>query len=153
MHIIADFHINSKHSRATSRDMDLKHIPAWAKYKGIDLLGTGDFTHSIWLGQIKKELEEDSDFLTSKDSIGPKFILAGEISSVYTQGGKTRKVHTIVFVPDIKTATKINEKLTGIGNLYSDGRPIIVLSAKDPAKIILNINPKSLIIPAHARTP
>lgn len=158
MRIIADFHIHSKYSRATSKNMDLAHISKWAKYKGIDLIGTGDFTHPLWLGQIKQELTEDgSGFLMTKNSppagSGPKFILTGEISSIYTQGGKVRKVHTIIFVPDIKTAQKINEKLTGIGNLYSDGRPIIGLSAKDLAKLVLDINPSSMIIPAHAWTP
>lgn len=133
MRVIADFHLHSKYSRATSRDMDLPHIFKWAKLKGIDLIGTGDFTHPLWLGQIKQELKEDgSGFLTAKNPApgagsGPKFILTGEVSSIYTQAGKVRKVHTIIFIPDIKTASKINEKLTGIGNLYSDGRPIIGL--------------------------
>ncbi len=134
--------------------MDLEHISKWAKLKGIDLIGTGDFTHPLWLGQIKQELAEDgSGLLKHRDDDKLRFILTGEISSIYTQGGKVRKVHTIIFVPDIKTGQKINEKLTGIGNLYSDGRPIIGLSAKDLAKVILNINPNSLIIPAHAWTP
>ncbi len=158
MRIIADFHIHSKYSRATSRDMDIPHITQWAKYKGIDVIGTGDFTHPLWLGQIKQELKEDgSGFLISKNSSltdqCPKFILTGEISSIYTQDGKVRKIHTIIFVPDIKTAQKINDKLTGIGNLYSDGRPIIGLGAKDLAQLVLEINPDSLIIPAHAWTP
>ena len=166
MRIIADFHIHSKYSRATSKNMDLPHISQWAKNKGIDLIGTGDFTHPLWLGQIKQELiENGSGLLSGKNTIepyqhhlggdtnGPRFILTGEVSSIYTQGGKVRKVHTIIFVPDIKTAAKINNRLTGIGNLYSDGRPILGLSAKDLAKIILNINPQSLIVPAHAWTP
>lgn len=154
MRIIADFHIHSKYSRATSKEMVLPEISKWAKLKGIDLVGTGDFTHPLWLGHIKQELKEDgSGLLSTKDGKDPKFILTGEVSSIYTQAGKVRKVHTIIFVRDIKTASKINEKLTGIGNLYSDGRPIIGLSAKDLAKIILDINPNSLIIPAHAWTP
>ena len=154
MRLIADFHIHSKYSRATSREMDIPHITQWAKLKGIDLVGTGDFTHPLWLGQIKQELIEDgSGLLSIKNGLGPKFVLTGEVSSIYTQGGKVRKIHTIIFVPDVATAVKINEKLTGIGNLYSDGRPILGLSAKDLAKLILNINPDSLIIPAHAWTP
>jgi len=154
MRYIADFHLHSKYSRATSKDMDLAHIAQATKLKGIDLVGTGDFTHPLWLGEIKKELVEDGSGLLSKeDKTGPKFILSGEVSSIYTQGGKVRKIHTIIFVPDIKTAQKINERLTGIGNLYSDGRPIIGLSAKDLAKLILDIDENSLIIPAHAWTP
>ena len=156
MRYIADFHLHSKFSRATSRDMDLAHIGKSAQIKGIDIVGTGDFTHPLWLAEIKKSLEEDgSGLLTSKNppAGGLKFIITGEISSIYTQGGKVRKIHTIIFVPDIKTANTINEKLIGMGNLYSDGRPILGLSAKDLAKLILTINPKSLIIPAHAWTP
>ncbi|OGD56512.1 DNA helicase UvrD [Candidatus Berkelbacteria bacterium RBG_13_40_8] len=154
MRIIADFHIHSKYSRATSRDMDLPHITEWAKYKGIDIIGTGDFTHPLWLAGIKKELTEDgSGLLHRADDKSLKFILTGEISNIYTQGGKVRKVHTIVFVPDIQTAQTINDRLTRVGNLYSDGRPILGLSAKDLAQIILDINPKSLIVPAHVWTP
>ncbi len=154
MRIIADFHIHSKYSRATSKDMDLPTIGQWAKYKGIDIIGTGDFTHPLWLAGIKKELQEDgSGLLTLEGDKDLKFILTGEVSSIYTQGGKVRKVHTIVFTPNIQAAQKINDRLTRIGNLYSDGRPILGLSAKDLAKIILDINPKSLIIPAHAWTP
>ena len=154
MRKIADFHLHSKYSRATSKDMDLAHIAQWAKYKGIDIIGTGDFTHPLWLAGIKKELKEDgSGLLTREGDIDLKFILTGEVSSIYTQGGKVHKVHTIVFTPNIQTAQKINDRLTRIGNLYSDGRPILGLSAKDLAKIILDINPKSLIIPAHAWTP
>src|SRR4030042_3214454 len=140
MRIIADFHIHSKYSRATSRDMDLPHITEWAKYKGIDIIGTGDFTHPLWLAGIKKELTEDgSGLLHRADDKSLKFILTGEISNIYTQGGKVRKVHTIVFVPDIQTAQTINDRLTRVGNLYSDGRPILGLSAKDLAQIILDI--------------
>lgn len=154
MRIIADFHIHSKYSRATSKDMIIEKIAQWAKLKGINLIGTGDFSHPLWLGEIKKQLEEDgSGLLSFKSNKNLKFILTGEISSIYTQGGKVRKVHTIIFVPDIKTAQKINDRLTGIGNLYSDGRPIIGFPAKDLAKLVLDINPDSMIIPAHAWTP
>ncbi|HLB95725.1 MAG TPA: endonuclease Q family protein [Patescibacteria group bacterium] len=155
MRIIADFHLHSKYSRATSRDMDIAHISEWAKHKGIDIIGTGDFTHPFWLGEIKNNLGEDgSGLLKLKNgNKNLKFILTTELSSIYTQGGKVRKVHTIIFVPDIRTVETINDKLTGIGNLYSDGRPILGLSAKDLAKIILDINPDCLIVPAHAWTP
>jgi len=155
MRIIADFHLHSKYSRATSREMDIAHITEWAKYKGIDLIGTGDFTHPFWLAEIKNNLSEDGSGLLKLKN-GDKnlsFILTTELSSIYTQAGKVRKVHTIIFAPDLKTVEKINDKLTGIGNLYSDGRPILGLSAKDLAKIILDINPKCLIVPAHAWTP
>lgn len=155
MRLIADFHLHSKYSRATSRDMDISHIIEWAKYKGIGLIGTGDFTHPFWLAEIKNHLLEDgSGFLKLKNnSSDMRFVLTTEISSIYTQGGKVRKVHTIIFVPDIRTVEKINDKLTGIGNLYADGRPILGVSVKDLAKIILDINSSALIVPAHAWTP
>lgn len=155
MRVIADFHLHSKYSRATSRDMDIPHITEWAKYKGIDVIGTGDFTHPFWLAEIKNTLCEDGSGLlklkNSQDDL--RFILTTELSSIYTQGGKVRKVHTLIFAPDLKTVGLINDKLTGIGNLYSDGRPILGLAAKDLAKIVLDINPDCLVIPAHAWTP
>lgn len=153
MRIIADFHIHSKHSRATSRDMDVAHLSEWAKRKGIDVLGTGDFTHLLWLAEIKKNLVEDgSGLLKSKDS-HLRWILTSEISCIYSQGGKVRKIHLVVLAPDIATVEKINLRLTGIGNLYSDGRPILGISAQGLARIIWDVNPGCLIIPAHAWTP
>jgi uncharacterized protein (TIGR00375 family) len=134
--------------------MDLPHISQWAKNKGIDLIGTGDFTHPLWLSQITQELKEDgSGLLKSKRYPEINFIISGEISTIYTQGGKGRRVHTIIMVPDILTAKKIISRFTNIGHLYSDGRPILGISAKELAKIILDINPKCLIVPAHAWTP
>lgn len=154
MRIIADFHLHSKYSRATSRDMDIPHIVQWAKYKGIDLIGTGDFTHPFWQAEIKSKLKEDgSGILKTKDSSKTNFILTTELSSIYTQDAKVRKVHTLIFVPDLETVKAITDKLTGIGNLYSDGRPILGLSAKELLKIVLDINPEALVIPAHAWTP
>lgn len=156
MRIIADFHIHSKYSRATSREMDIDHIAEWASLKGIDLIGTGDFTHPFWFGELKSKLSEDgSGLMQLKDPIGknPHFILTAEISCIYTQGGKTRKIHTIVFAPDFKTVAELNDRLVSIGNISSDGRPILGISAKDLADLILNINDECLIVPAHAWTP
>ncbi len=156
MRIIADFHIHSKYSRATSRDMDIDHIATYAKYKGIDLVGTGDFTHPFWFSNLKEKLMEDgSGILKLKNSRAedPKFILTAEISNMYNQGSKGRRVHTILVAPDFATVAKIIDRLTNLGKLYSDGRPILGISAKDLAKIILEINPQCLIIPAHAWTP
>jgi len=157
MRIIADFHIHSKYSRATSREMDIDHIVKWANYKGLNLVGTGDFTHPFWFGELKSKLKEDgSGLLKLKDSIGkndPRFILTAEISCIYTQGGKTRKIHTIIFAPDFKTVAELNDRLVSIGNISSDGRPILGISAKDLANLILNINDRCFIVPAHAWTP
>ncbi len=154
MRIIADFHLHSKYSRATSKDLNINHIAQWATRKGLDIVGTGDFTHPLWLSEIKRELKEDgSDLLQQKNYPKVRFIISAEISSIYSQGGRVYKIHTLVLVPDIATAQKIREKLSAIGNLYSDGRPILGLSAEDLAKIILDIEPKSMVIPAHIWTP
>ena len=134
--------------------MEIDRIFKWAKIKGVDIVGTGDFTHPFWFSKIKEKLIPDSNgLLNIKDKPEIKFILTAEISSIYSEKGLTRKIHTMVFVPTLEAAQAINERLTGIGNLYSDGRPILGLSAHDLAKIILDIEPSALIIPAHAWTP
>jgi len=133
--------------------MTIDTIGQWAKWKGIDVVGTGDFTHPKWFVEIKNKLTEDGSGLLSLKNSPVKFILTVEISSIYKQGDKVRKVHTLVFAPDLKTVKKINLALGKIGNTYSDGRPILGLPVKDLAKIVLDINPDCLIIPAHAWTP
>jgi uncharacterized protein (TIGR00375 family) len=154
MRIIADFHIHSKYSRAVSKMMDIDHICQWAKIKGIDLVGTGDFTHYKWLAEIKEKLVEDgSGLLVSKDGYKQKFMLTSEISCIFKQGDKCRKMHLIVFAPSIKTVEKINFELNKIGNIHSDGRPILGLSAYNLAKLIFDIDERCMVIPAHAWTP
>ena len=162
MRLIADFHIHSKYSRATSKDMDLEHLTLWAGYKGIDLLGTGDFTHPFWFAELEKKLEEVTPgvYELRKEFQGTswqirkiKFILTAEVSSIYSQGGKVRKIHTLIFAPSMEAAGKLNHRLEGIGNLYSDGRPILGLSARDLAKIAFDIDENFLVVPAHAWTP
>lgn len=134
--------------------MDIDTISQWARWKGIDLVGTGDFTHAAWLKHIKEKLKEDgSGILKSRDKHNQNFILTTEISSIYKQGDKTRKVHTLIFAPDIKTVEKINARLALVGNLHSDGRPILGLSAHDLAQIVLDIDDRCLIVPAHIWTP
>jgi len=133
--------------------MDVAHLSEWADRKGIDVLGTGDFTHALWLAELKKNLMEDgSGLLSSKDS-NLRWILSSEISCIYSQGGKTRKVHLVILAPDIATVEKINTRLITIGNLHSDGRPILGISAKDLAQVVWQANPDCLVIPAHAWTP
>jgi uncharacterized protein (TIGR00375 family) len=153
MRIIADLHIHSKYSMAVSKLMEIPNIAKWADIKGINLIATGDFTHPRWFEQIKNELTEDgSGFLSYKDAKA-KFVLSSEISSIYKQGDKTRKLHTLVLVPDLKSAEQINRRLAKIGNIISDGRPILKLSGHDLAQLVLTTNPESLIIPAHIWTP
>jgi len=166
---ITDLHIHSKYSRATSPNLNLEEIYKWGKIKGINIIGTGDFTHPLWLKEIKEKLEpaEEGLFIL-KDEISKKiddelplkvknnlmrFVLTVEISNIYKRHEKVRKVHNVLVVPNLKTAEKINLKLSKIGNLRSDGRPILGLNSEDLLKITLNANENSLFIPAHIWTP
>jgi len=150
MPFIADLHIHSKYSRTTSKSLDLESLDKCAQIKGIQVVGTGDFTHPAWLTHLKDNLtEEDGLFRYGKT----KFLLTSEISCIYSEGGKVRKIHIIVLAPSFEVVDKINSELDKIGNLKSDGRPILGLSAKKLAEIILNISKECLIIPAHCMTP
>jgi uncharacterized protein (TIGR00375 family) len=165
MRFIADLHIHSKYSRATSRDMSPETLWKWAQLKGITVISTGDFTHPKWLEEIKQKLDESGDnlFKLKKElysndvplscSSDVSFILSTEISCIYSKNGKVRKVHCLVFAPDFITVTKINLALARIGNLSSDGRPILGLDAKELLRIVLDVSDKAMLIPAHAWTP
>jgi len=180
MKFVADFHIHSKYSRATSPLMDLENLDRWAKIKGINVLGTGDFTHPEWFENIKKELEpaepglfrftlHPSKTTPTKLSVASglslmgeglrssesptRFVLTSEISCIYSKKGKVRKIHIIIFAPSIDAVEKINLKLSQIGNLKADGRPILGLDAKELAKIVLDIDENCLVVPAHIWTP
>lgn len=160
----ADLHIHSRFSRATSKDMNLENIHQWAQIKGIKVLGTGDFTHPEWLKEIEKKLDEQGNgLLTLKNQYRlnvPEscrdevfFLLSSEISCIYQKNGKLRKIHLLLLCPSLKDVTKINHVLSQIGSLISDGRPILGIDAKELLKMILQISPESMIIPAHAWTP
>jgi len=161
MSFIADFHIHSKYSRATSHDMDLESLDKWAKIKGIKVLGTGDFTHPEWLKNLKSKLEPaepglynlKSQISNLKSEDKTKFILTSEISCIYSKKNKVRKIHIIVFAPSFEAVDKINAQLGWIGNLKSDGRPILGLDAKELTKIVLNISGDCLVVCSHAWTP
>jgi len=155
MNFIADLHIHSKYSRATSPSGDLSNIANAAKIKGIQVVGTGDFTHPKWLEEIKEELipAEQGLFKLKNSKNEVRFILTSEISCIYSKGGKVRKIHIVVLAPSIKTVEKINKKLSKIGNLKSDGRPILGLDAKNLLEIILQTDENCLFIPAHILTP
>jgi len=155
MQFIADFHLHSKFSRATSRDMDLENLEKWAKIKGIKVLGTGDFTHPEWFGILKENLApaEPGLFKLKKSDSGIRFILTSEISCIYSKNGGTRKIHVIIFSPSFEVCEKINAHLGWIGNLKADGRPILGLDAKELAKIVLNASDECLVVPAHVWTP
>jgi len=152
MKFIADFHIHSKYSRATSKDMDLESLDKWAKIKGIKVLGTGDFTHPEWFKNLKEKLTPAEPGLFRLKS-ETRFILTSEISCIYTKNNKVRKIHVLIFAPSLTVVEKINAHLNLIGNIKSDGRPILGLDAKALAKIVLEISPDCFIVPAHAWTP
>jgi uncharacterized protein (TIGR00375 family) len=155
MKFVADFHIHSKYSRATSPSMDLDSLDMWAKIKGINVLGTGDFTHPLWLKELNKKLEpaEAGLFKLRGFNSPTRFILTSEISCIYSKGGKVRKIHIIVLAPSFGAVKKINTQLGKIGNLRADGRPILGLDAKELVKIVLNADENCLVIPAHIWTP
>jgi uncharacterized protein (TIGR00375 family) len=148
---IADFHIHSKYSRATSRDMDVAHLAQWAKIKGIDVIGTGDFTHPLWRRELKGRLKRHTKGLYEYK--GVKFILTAEVSNMYKKNGRSRRIHSIIFAPDLDTADKISAAFKKRGNITSDGRPIFGFDVRDVVKIALDASRHSLVVPAHIYTP
>jgi uncharacterized protein (TIGR00375 family) len=169
MKFIADLHLHSKFSRATSRDMNLDTLAYWAKIKGIRLLATADFTHPEWLFLIRDKLEpEGNGFYKLRNIIASQndyvknvpvspedvsFILSTEISFIYSKKGKVRKIHLLILAPDFESVDRINRKLSGLGNLRSDGRPILGMDAKAFVKIAVELCPRCVVIPCHIWTP
>lgn len=152
MKFTADLHIHSKYSRATSKNLDIDHLVLWAKKKGVDLLATGDYLHPLWLKELKAKLEPTGQGLFVND--GVHFMLSCEISNIYSKRGKTYRNHTLILAPDFKTVDEIIKALTARGvNLNSDGRPIMGIDIKDVTKLVLDINERCFIIPAHVWTP
>lgn len=153
--IVADFHIHSKYSRATSRDMDVYTLAEWAEKKGVNLLGTGDFTHPQYFAELQGALTPLGNGLFKlKDRSSPvHFILTVEVSNIFSVKGEVKRIHTIIFAPSFEVAQKINTQLARRGNLASDGRPIFGFHVKDIVKIALDASPDSLVVPAHAWTP
>ena len=155
MRFIADFHIHSKFSRATSKEMEVETLARWAKKKGIALLGTGDFTHPTYFAELRSKLEPSGNglFKLKKEETGVQYILTTEVCNIYTQNGKGRRIHTLIFAPGLEVVEAIRSKLGNLGKLSSDGRPIFGFTAKELAKMVLDISPDCLIIPAHVWTP
>ncbi|MFH1863730.1 MAG: endonuclease Q family protein [bacterium] len=152
MEFVADFHIHSKYSRATSRDMEIPALARWAKLKGVDLLGTGDFTHHLWLQELKKYLQpQGKSGLFSYQST--QFILSAEISSIFSQDGKSYRVHNILLAPSFEVVDEINKMFSSYGNIASDGRPILGMSCKKIAEEVFRISQEVMLIPAHIWTP
>jgi uncharacterized protein (TIGR00375 family) len=165
MRFIADLHIHSRYSRATSREMSPENIWRWAQLKGITVIGTGDFTHPGWFSELSEKLEPEGNGLFSlrdefrTDDIPAScraetfFVLTAEISCIYSKNGRTRKIHSLILVPGLNDAARINAALSGIGNLSADGRPILGLDAKELLRIVMDCSPDALFVPAHAWTP
>ncbi len=155
MRFIADFHLHSKFSRATSKDMEVETLGRWAKKKGIALLGTGDFTHPTYFAELRSKLEPLGNglFKLRKGDQGVQYILTTEVCNIYSQDGRVRRIHTLIFAPGFEVVEAIRSKLGNLGKLSSDGRPIFTFTTKDLAKMILDISGDCLIIPAHAWTP
>ena len=168
MNYAADLHIHSHHSRATSPGCNLRELAAWACIKGIQVIASGDFTHPAWFEALKKELEPaEPGFFRLKDNdltLSPipgvstsvsttRFILSTEISNIYKLCGKVRKMHNLIYAPDFETAAKLNARLARIGNLASDGRPILGLDSRNLLEMTLEIAPEGFMAPAHIWTP
>jgi uncharacterized protein (TIGR00375 family) len=165
MRFIADLHVHSHYSRATSKDMSPEGIWKWAQLKGVNVIGTGDFTHPGWIKELSEKLEPTGhglfklkqEYLTDDVPESCRtdvyFVLSAELSSIYSKDGKTRKVHSIILAPDFASAARLNLSLSKIGNLNADGRPILGLGAKELLKRVLDASSDNLYIPAHAWTP
>jgi uncharacterized protein (TIGR00375 family) len=165
MRFIADLHVHSRYSRATSRDMCPEGLWKWAQLKGISVIGTGDFTHPGWLKELNEKIEPAepglfslrrefrSNDVPASCKADVRYILSAEISCIYSKNGRTRKVHCVILAPDFAAAARLNLALARIGNLHSDGRPILGLDAKELLRITLDASPDALFIPAHAWTP
>ncbi|MCM8759101.1 MAG: endonuclease Q family protein [Candidatus Omnitrophica bacterium] len=149
---VADFHIHSKYSRATSKNMDIEHCAQWAKIKGISLLGTGDITHPLWFSELKEKLKpsERSGIYVYNDI---EFILTGEVNNIFPKDNSMRKIHNIVFFSSFETAEKFNKTLEKFAELMIDGRPILQIDARTLIKLVRDADPEGFVVPAHIWTP
>ncbi len=168
MKLVADLHIHSHYSRATSKNLDFENLTRWAQIKGVDIVGTGDIAHPGWLQEMRDKLEPAEDGLFRlraeyADAVQAeiphacqaevRFLLAGEISNIYKRSDATRKVHNVLFAPTLEAVAKLQATLETIGNIRSDGRPILGLDSRDLLEITLETDPRCHFIPAHIWTP
>ncbi len=151
MRLIADLHIHSRFSRATSPEMDLPALTRWSKIKGIDILGTGDFTHPQWFNTLQAGLVPEGGGLYRYEET--LFLLTAEVAAIWSQDGRVRKVHLLVLAPSLEAVARINRELARIGNLAADGRPMLGISAKRLVEAVWTAEPAAEVIPAHAWTP
>ena len=165
MKMIADLHIHSRFSMATSKEGMPENLDFWARKKGISLIGTGDFTHPVWREELKERLvSEGNGLYRLRDAYvkeesrkfpgeGTRFVVSGEISSIYKKNGKTRKVHNVILLPSLEAADAMAQRLEKIGNIHSDGRPILGMDSHDLLEMMLDVCPEGILIPAHIWTP
>ena len=165
MKMIADLHIHSRFSMATSKEGTPENLDFWARKKGISLIGTGDFTHPVWREELKERLvSEGNGLYRLRDEYvkeesrkfpgeGTRFVVSGEISSIYKKNGKTRKVHNVILLPSLEAADAMAQCLEKIGNIHSDGRPILGLDSHDLLEMMLDVCPEGILVPAHIWTP
>ena len=165
MKMIGDLHIHSRFSMATSKEGTPENLDFWARKKGISLIGTGDFTHPVWREELKERLvTEGNGLYRLRDEYvkeesrkfpgkGTHFVVSGEISSIYKKNGKTRKVHNVILLPSLEAADTMAQRLEKIGNIHSDGRPILGLDSHDLLEMMLDVCPDGILIPAHIWTP
>jgi len=151
MRIIADLHLHSKFSRATSRDMDVETLGKWCPLKGITLVGTGDFTHPVWLRELKAKLTPNGRGLFTNGA--QHFMLTAEVSNIYPQGGRLRKIHNVLLAPSFEVVDRINAVLARFGSLMADGRPTLSLPSDKLVEYLMEISPECMVIPAHVWTP
>jgi len=166
----ADLHIHSRYSRATSPECTPEGLGRWAQLKGVTVCGTGDCTHPRWMSELREKLRESPDapglyglaapFQSVADEGVPgtcrrpvRFMVSGEISSIYKRGGRCRKVHSVILLPSLEAAERLNVKLAAIGNIASDGRPILGLDPRNLLELLLDTDPRAALIPAHIWTP
>jgi uncharacterized protein (TIGR00375 family) len=153
MRVVADLQLHSKYALATSKDMDLEHLAEGAKLKGLNLLGTGDFTHPRWFSELKSKLEPISGTGLFSYS-GMTWMLTGEVSTVYEQDGRKRKVHHLIYASDLETAAQIGAELSDYGNMASDGRPILTgITSPELVEVLAEVSSSIVVIPAHVWTP
>lgn len=149
---IADFHIHSKYSRATSKNMDIEHCVQWAKNKGISLLGSGDITHPLWFAELREKLKpSEKNGIYSYD--GVDFILTGEVNNIFPKDKSVRKIHNVIFFSSFENAEKFNRTIEKFTELLIDGRPILQVDARTLVKLVRDADPEGFVVPAHIWTP
>jgi uncharacterized protein (TIGR00375 family) len=155
--VTADLHIHGRYSRATSSQMSLGEIARFSKIKGLNLVGTGDFTHPEWLKEIRQTLTADADSGLLRIAGNPaspvRFMLTTEVCTIFDYGGESKKVHHVILAPSLEAVDQINERLKRFGDLASDGRPILNMTAPQFVEEVMAVSGESMVFPAHVWTP